>query len=248
MGSKQYITLWRDLDDVSVEIKTNENLLDWFQCNIEKAEVGINAEIKNFEGPLQFSPTKRRCHPTVRNRGIEDANPPIVPSKNIHTHKKVVKDAKKVKEKGEHDSETESVAALSDSSYDSGLVASSDSNFEYDPDAEIIEDDYDDVPIFSYDCDDPCIDVGVVFPDVDQCQVAVQHWCIMNDHAYHTIKKDKGRFIANCLRASTGCKWIFFASTSKKEIGCKVNIALFVSLFLQSKLEVLTIIYIFCAG
>jgi hypothetical protein len=27
-GSKQYIILWRDLDDVSVEIKTDENSLD----------------------------------------------------------------------------------------------------------------------------------------------------------------------------------------------------------------------------
>jgi hypothetical protein len=63
-----------------------------------------------------------------------------------------------VKEKEEHDSETESVAALSDNSYDSGLTTSSDFDFEYDPDAEIIEDDYDDVPIFSYDIDDSCID------------------------------------------------------------------------------------------
>jgi hypothetical protein len=63
-----------------------------------------------------------------------------------------------VKEKEEHDSETESVAALSDNSYDSGLATSSDSNFKHDLDAEIIEDDYDDVPIFSYDVDDPCID------------------------------------------------------------------------------------------
>jgi hypothetical protein len=59
------------------------------------------------------------------------------------------------------------------------------------------------------------IDVGVVFSDVDQCQRAVQHWCIVNDYAYHTIKKDKGRFRANCLRASTCCKWLFFTSTSR---------------------------------
>jgi hypothetical protein len=63
-----------------------------------------------------------------------------------------------VKEKEEHDSETESVAALSDNSYDSSLATSSDSDFKYDLDAEIIEDDYDDVSIFSYDVDDPCID------------------------------------------------------------------------------------------
>jgi hypothetical protein len=123
---------------------------------------------------------------------------------------------------------TESLEPLSNSSYDSDLAAPSDSDsdhsdLEYDPDAEIHDvDDVDGVPTFSYDVDDPCIDVGVVFPDVDQCQVAVHHWCILNDHAYHTIKKDKERFRANCLRASEGCKWLFFASISK-ELGCKVN-------------------------
>jgi hypothetical protein len=35
------------------------------------------------------------------------------------------------------------------------------------------------------------IDVGVVFSDVDQCQRAVQHWCIVNDYAYHIIKKER---------------------------------------------------------
>jgi hypothetical protein len=58
------------------------------------------------------------------------------------------------------------------------LATSSDSDsdhfdLEYDPDAEIH--DVDDVPTFSYDVDDPCIDVGVVFPDMDQCQAAVHH-------------------------------------------------------------------------
>jgi hypothetical protein len=28
--------------------------------------VCINAQINDFDGPLQFSPTKRRFHPTVR--------------------------------------------------------------------------------------------------------------------------------------------------------------------------------------
>jgi hypothetical protein len=49
-----------------MEIKSDENLLDWFLMNIENGLVCINAQINDFEGPLQFSPTKRRFHPTVR--------------------------------------------------------------------------------------------------------------------------------------------------------------------------------------
>ena len=71
-GSKQYITLWRALEDTfsgdSIEIKTDEQLLEWFELNKDKENVYINAQINDFEGPLQFSPTKRRCHPCVRNR------------------------------------------------------------------------------------------------------------------------------------------------------------------------------------
>jgi hypothetical protein len=29
VGSKQYITLWRDLKNESMEIKSDENLLEW---------------------------------------------------------------------------------------------------------------------------------------------------------------------------------------------------------------------------
>jgi hypothetical protein len=42
-----------------MEIKSNENMLDWFLINVENGLVCINAQINNFEGPLQFSPTKR---------------------------------------------------------------------------------------------------------------------------------------------------------------------------------------------
>jgi hypothetical protein len=67
-GSKQYISLWRDLDTDSIEIKSDEHLLEWFELNLENGVVCIVAQINDFEGPLQFSPTKRRCHPSVRNR------------------------------------------------------------------------------------------------------------------------------------------------------------------------------------
>ena len=100
----------------------------------------------------------------------------------------------------------------------------SDSDTEFDPDGEIVdeEDEYD-PPMFSYDADDPCIDVNMVFPDVDQCKLAVTHHAILHDHAFHTLQKDKTRFRVIYKRAEQGCKWSFFASTSKKYIGCKVN-------------------------
>ena len=46
-GSKQYISLWRALDEISrgpsIEIKTDEQLLEWFELNKDKGNVYINA-------------------------------------------------------------------------------------------------------------------------------------------------------------------------------------------------------------
>jgi hypothetical protein len=80
-------------------------------------------------------------------------------------------------------SDTDSPVALSDSSYDSDLATSSDSDFdssdsEYDPNVEIVEKDEEDVPTF-YDVDDPCIEVGVVFSDVKKCKKAVTQHAII---------------------------------------------------------------------
>ncbi|OEL21006.1 hypothetical protein BAE44_0017975 [Dichanthelium oligosanthes] len=41
-GSKQRITLWCDLDSVSIEITSDEQLLEWFQLNLDKGVVRIN--------------------------------------------------------------------------------------------------------------------------------------------------------------------------------------------------------------
>jgi hypothetical protein len=61
--------LWLSLpDDVAIEIKSDEQLLEWFELNIESGIMCVDAEIKDFNGPLQFSPSKRWCHPKVRNR------------------------------------------------------------------------------------------------------------------------------------------------------------------------------------
>jgi hypothetical protein len=75
-------------------------------------------------------------------------------------------------------------------SSDSDDVWSGDSDTEFDPIGEIVdeEDEYD-LPMFSYDANDPCIDVNVVFPDVDQCKLAVTHHAILHDHAFQYCEK-----------------------------------------------------------
>jgi hypothetical protein len=55
-GSKQYLSLSRDLDNESIEIKSDEHLIEWFQLNLENEVVCIVAQ------------TKCRCHPSLRHR------------------------------------------------------------------------------------------------------------------------------------------------------------------------------------
>jgi hypothetical protein len=118
---------------------------------------------------------------------------------------------------------------LSDRNYDTDLVPSSDSDIdssddEYDPDVEVVDEDEEDIPPFSYDVDDPCIEVGVVFPDVKQCKEVVTQHDIIHDHAFRPTRSDHGKFRAMCKRADNGCKWRFYATTYKtKYIGCKVK-------------------------
>ena len=246
-GSKHHITLSRE-SEYTMEIKSDEELFEWFQLNLDKGVVRINAQINDFEGPLQCSPTKRRCHPSVRNKAPTTTNEratetPInesCPNERV-TSTSNKRRGTKCKGKGGDDdddgvgvdeegiySDTYSLAAQSDSSYDSDLAASSDSDddcsdTEFDPNVEVVDnDDEYDPPSFSYDVADPNIDVNVVFPDVDQCKSAITHHAILHDHAFEIVKKDKSRFRAKCKRANQGCKWTFFASTSTKYIGCKV--------------------------
>ena len=49
-------SFWSELDTIFVEIKSGEDLLEWFELNINKGVVQINAQINDFVGPLQFSP------------------------------------------------------------------------------------------------------------------------------------------------------------------------------------------------
>jgi hypothetical protein len=221
--------------DYPIQITSDEQLLELFELNLEKGVVHIHAQINDFNDPLHFSPTKWRCHPKVRKRAMETPsmpplNDPVVEPSQPTQPKKPTNNPSLaydydgtmgVDDEGKY---FDTLTSLSDSRYDTNLAASSDSDPEYDPEGDIVdEDDGDDVPIFSYDADDPCIDVGVVFQNTDECKSAVLHHAILNDHAFEQVKKDKKRFRAKCKRADKGCKWQIYASTSPKYIGCKVN-------------------------
>jgi hypothetical protein len=98
-----------------------------------------------------------------------------------------MRESKKTKKKSVDEeglySDTESLEVPSDSSYDSDLASysdsdcyfdsdCSDSNLECNPDDEILDEDEDST--FAYDADDLCIDMGVMFPYVDQCMSALK--------------------------------------------------------------------------
>lgn len=126
-------------------------------------------------------------------------------------------------------SAADSLEVASDSSYCSA-ADSSDSNSEPDAnydgdDVLVVDDDEESEPVFCYDIDAPCVDEGVIYPDVNSVKSALTHHAILTDYAFCTIKKDKSRFRAKCKKVEQGCKWTFFASTSKKFYGCKASVS-----------------------
>jgi hypothetical protein len=97
-------------------------------------------------------------------------------------------DAVGVDEEGMY-SNTNSLVALSDRNYGTDLATSSDSDFdssdsEYDPDVDIVDDE-EDIPPFSYDVDDPCIEVDVVFLDVNQYKETIHNHAFKPTRTYH---------------------------------------------------------------
>jgi hypothetical protein len=160
-GSKQYISLCHSWEtNYPIQITSDEQLLELFELNLEKGVVHIHAQINDFNGPLQFSPTKWRCHPKVRKRVMETPsmaplNDPVVEPFQPTQPKKPTNNlilaydyggTMGVDDEGKY---FDTLTALSDSSYDTDLAASSDSDPEYDPEGDIVdEDDEDDVPIF----------------------------------------------------------------------------------------------------
>jgi hypothetical protein len=69
-------------DDVVNEIKSDEQLLEWFELNIKSGIMCVDVEIEYFDGSLQFSPSKHRCHPKRRQTLIETVTTPCPPTQN----------------------------------------------------------------------------------------------------------------------------------------------------------------------
>jgi hypothetical protein len=72
-GSKQYISLFHAndvCDELCVPIKSDEQLFEWFNLNLENGVAHIDAQINDFDGPHQFSPTKHRLHPIDLERCV----------------------------------------------------------------------------------------------------------------------------------------------------------------------------------
>jgi hypothetical protein len=194
--------LWRSLpDDVTIKIKSDKQLLEWFKVNIVSGIMFIDAEIKDFNGSLQFSSSRRWCHPKVRKTLIETTTSPCQPTQNERATNEVDTNERSKNMPTTNERDTKFKAhdvddVLSDSNYDSDFTTSSydDSDLEFDYDCEIV-DEYD-VHVFSYDQDDLEVEVGVIFLDIKDCKSAVFHHVILHDHAFHTIKMDTIKFIA----------------------------------------------------
>jgi hypothetical protein len=69
-GSKQLITLWRDLEIESIEINSDEQLFEWCQLNLDKGVVQINAQVNDFEGLLRKEWWNRCGRTLKRDQGI----------------------------------------------------------------------------------------------------------------------------------------------------------------------------------
>jgi MuDR family transposase len=64
--------------------------------------------------------------------------------------------------------------------------------------------------IITYDSENPKIEVGSLFPDVDAFRKALRHFAIKNEFEVCTVKSDKTRFIGKCKNHS--CPWRIRAS------------------------------------
>jgi hypothetical protein len=97
-GSKKYISLWHSLDE-SVEIRNDEQLLEWCEMNLQQGTTHSDAQINDFDGPLQFSPTKCGLHPKVRSTLCETTNPPHDISQPTNMSQKRYERVKRAKKK-----------------------------------------------------------------------------------------------------------------------------------------------------
>jgi hypothetical protein len=107
--------------------------------------------------------------------------------------------------------------ALSDSNYDSDLATSSESDldlsdYEYDPDDKIFDEDKDDdIPPFSYDVDNPCIDKGRIIPSIivalnEQSKVIKDHEVLRFGDGTTDVTVSTNRHSINLEQMTCSCQ------------------------------------------
>ena len=56
-----------------------------------------------------------------------------------------------------------------------------------------------------YDPNNPCMNLGTVYPNMVEFRLAVRQFAINKEFALHTVKSDKERFIGKCM--APDCPW-----------------------------------------
>jgi len=88
----------------------------------------------------------------------------------------------------------------------------------------------DDIPtevVISYDKDHPQMDLGTMYPSMDEFRLAVRQFAINEEFQLGTTHSDKERFRGFC-KSSDDCPWKINASKHKGQSTVEVNIASYI--------------------
>lgn len=75
--------------------------------------------------------------------------------------------------------------------------------------------------LYTYDKDNPKMEVGTIYPNVIAFRRALNHYAIIHDFEYNLEKSDMERVIARCT--SLECSWRIHASVSKDGVTFEVR-------------------------
>jgi len=81
--------------------------------------------------------------------------------------------------------------------------------------------------VISYDKEHPQIDLGTMYPSMDEFRLAVRQFAINEEFQLGTTHSDKERFRGFC-KSSDDCPWKINASKHKGQSTVEVNIASYI--------------------
>ena len=68
-----------------------------------------------------------------------------------------------------------------------------------------VDDEIPEERVIVYDPNNPCMNLGTVYPNMVEFRLAVRQFAINKEFALHTVKSDKERFIGKCM--APDCPW-----------------------------------------